>query len=177
MAFDGKRQTGKRSSLQTNYGVFDMADWRDNLLEENAWKTYDKPKRDPIGDARTKLLDHIDGTIEAIEKGEVPRGMKVKEAHEGDEKAIGLKMKIGNKVMPLEGRTVLPVPYRTSGAVLKALRKEIADKKFDDDIEAVLDGRVSSTPRKRSSGGGKGWSAERRANYERTIAERQKSGG
>ena len=149
-----------------------MAGWQDRILKSHDWQTFDKAAPDPVGTARAKVLKDIDKSLEALAKGDVPRGMKVKTHAEDDsKKAIGLRIKAGNKLVRIGGHDEIPVPMKEAEMVLRDIRKDVEAKKLDDDIAKSATGGTS-TPRK-SSGGGAGWSEERRAKFAKTVAERK----
>ena len=147
-----------------------MAGWQDRILTNHDWQTFDKAAPDPIGEARKKVAADIEKTLAALEKNETPRGMKVKESPDGKGKAIGLKLKAGNKLIRLGGHDEVPVPLSEAPIVLKDIKKDLEAKKLDEDIEKLL----GSSGKASSSGGGKaGWSPERRAKFAKTMAARK----
>lgn len=125
--------------------------------------------------------------IEKARADVVARLKKAEEQFMATEPTRGRKMfKVNNNVVELtlpfhvDGKNVLYIPSERFADALRKLSEAVGKGEADKEIEAGV-ASDSETPRSRAprapraagSGGGKGWTEERRARFAETIAARK----
>lgn len=121
-------------------------------------------KRPNVESIRTRVIKTLDKAKEQFASTEPTRGRKIWRENNGIVE-FAPAFKVG-------GKSTLYLPAERFGGFLAKLRSAVEAGELDADITA--DGGVSGGTRKRSGGGGKGWSEERRARYAATMAARKK---
>ncbi|SFP94502.1 hypothetical protein [Sphingomonas rubra] len=125
--------------------------------------------------------------IEKARADVVTRLKKAEEQFMATEPARGRKMfKVNNNVVELtlpfnvDGKNVLYIPSERFVDAVKKLSDAVGKGEVDKEIEAGAPSEPENKPRARApratgSGGGKGWTDERRARFAETIAARKAS--
>ena len=141
-----------------------------SLADDKLKETFAKREYDPTKD-RAKHVKAIEGDERSFGNPEPTKGRKA--------------WKASNNVVeytsrfPIGGKTTHYVPSERFSDFLERLKNLITEGHFDKDFEtAAANGeaapRASRAPRKPREGGSSGWSEERRAKFEATMAARKK---
>lgn len=149
-----------------------MAKLTDFIVQDGAKRFEAKPEKDTITPRRTRIANSIDKLIEAAKAGEEKARGKVFEVRDDLAKAY---VRHGGKNLVLEGQEFFYVAKDKLAAFYETVKEQILAGEHDDAIKA-LDGdnkgsRTTSNEGKRK--GDYGWSEERKARFQATLAAKK----
>lgn len=120
--------------------------------------------------ARKPFLRALDKALKQFEDGKQPRGENA--LWSANNNIVKFTPKVGGTAVELDGKTEFHIPSERFETAISELRKSIEAGDLDDALSADAGGRASSsTPRPSKQRAG--WSPERRAAFEKRIAERK----
>jgi hypothetical protein len=150
-----------------------MAKLTDFIVQDGAKRFEAKPEKDTITPRRQRIANSIDRLIEAAKAGEEKARGKVFEVRDDLAKAY---VRHGGKNLVLEGQEFFYVAKDKLAAFYETVKEQILAGDHDDAIKA-LDGddkkasRATANEGKR--GGNYGWSEERKARFQATLAAKK----
>lgn len=129
--------------------------------------------------ARKPLLKGIDNAKKQFENGQTKAPNRWWKVSNG---VVALTVKVNGDTFDLNGVATNHMPEERFPEFLSKFRAAVEAGEFDDEIKNHGNGdakvHIAKAPRaKRESGGGAGWSPERRAKFEQTMAARKAAKG
>ena len=128
-----------------------------------------KPERDTITPRRKRIADGIDKVLEAVKKGEDKMRGRIYEVRDGIAKAT---VRLGSRALVLEGREAFYVAKDKLEDFYKEVKAQVLAGEHDDAIRALHHGKGSKAKGEKR-GGNYGWSEERKAKFQATLAKKR----